>query len=87
MYEIPLLFAVYVSLNGFQTSSGVLENDFSGAGWMFYSQRNAIDARFFDAQLTCYANFEEACKDLRQVQEIESIKAVNKKASTHFCFG
>lgn len=75
------MFSVYRGAKGFQVSSGVLENDFSGAAIMLPPRRCQLNPQYFDAQLTCYANFGEACDDFRKVKKYDSLTAVHNAVS------
>lgn len=74
---------VYRSAKGFQVSSGVLENFFGGAALLLPPRRCNLDPKYFDVQMTCYANFREACGDFQNVTAFESVAAVNAAVSMH----
>ncbi len=81
--DLPLLFPVYWSLNGFPTSSGVLENDFGLASLNLTPVRNRTATPIFEAQTICHANFGEVCTDLEKVPIKASIKEVQAEVNSH----
>ena len=65
--QFPTLFTIYMAHCGFQTSLGVLENDFGAASLVHTSRRNALDVRYMNAQVVCNVNYQLACADLESV--------------------